>query len=244
MDRALEYRSDPAEVYWLYETRSAMWEYMGDFPAAIEDIVVAYEGSGEGGYLERAAALSVRMGDLEQANGFYERLLADFPGEPRYLIGQGYIAHLAGDRDRAAERAERALALDPSLLGAHYLLGILAFDAGDFPQALAEFELVSQEPETWMYDFPFFTPDFGHEIHLDMARAALAMGDLELAQEHISQSLALDEWRPWPHIVQAQILMQQGDLAGAREHLVYAQETTEDPAILDEIDRMLAELTE
>ena len=245
MAQALAYKSDPAEVYWIYESQAEIDAYRGNYQDAVAGFVAAYEGTESGDYLEHAAATSVLMGDLDQATAFYEQLLEDFPGEPHYLVGQGYIAFLKSDFDQAAERAHLALELDPVELGAHYLLGVLAFEAGDYSQALAEFEYVRKEADDiWEYAFPFFTEDFGHEIHLDMARAALAMGDLGVAQEYVAQSLELDEWWPWPHIIQARIFIERGNLAGAREHLLFAQDTTDDPAILQEIDTMLAELTE
>jgi Tfp pilus assembly protein PilF len=90
---------------------------------------------------------------------------------------------------------------------------------------------------------PFLNPRTGHEIYYDMARAAMAAGDVAAAQEYLKTSLEKEKFWPEPYLLQAEILKEQGDLSGARESYLKAKDYAyDDPALEAEIEQALANL--
>jgi Tfp pilus assembly protein PilF len=152
---------------------------------------------------------------------------------------------LAGNADAARQTVERALKLDPMLLAAHYVKGLLLLETGQPEEALQEFEPITTAKDLELYEMaePFLNPRAGHEIFYDMARAAMAAGDLTAAQNYLSTSLEKEKFWPQPYMLQAQILKEQGDLAGARENYLKAKDYAyDDPDLATEIDQALADL--
>ncbi|HLF25593.1 MAG TPA: protein kinase [Anaerolineae bacterium] len=248
IDRAIEFYPDPASVHYLYASRSDLrYQAAGDAVGALDDLVTAYDLSNSGEYLEKAAALAVHIADYDRALGFYNRLLSEQRGDPHHLVGKGYVQWRSGDSGAAVVSAGRALRLNPDLLEAHYLLGLVALDRGRPQEALDQFQLFSQETDPdrlYQASFPFFQIEFGREIHYDMARAAHGQSDLEAALGFIEQSLQRDDYWPYPYIERGLILTEQGDLAGARENYLKALETVSDnPDLRASIEELLAGLT-
>ncbi len=204
----------------------------------------AYEASGhEPSYLKSAAALALRIDDMGGAAGYFERLLAEHPADPNLMAGQAYIAWKSGDPGGAMDELQRALQFDPANPKALYTLGLIQLDMGNPRDAVGQFTPVLVLPETWPYDFPFLSPQFGHEINYDTARADFALGDLDYALELIQQSLdRMGEWGPQPFILRGQILEARGDLAGARDNYLHAQDLTGDQFYLDQINTLLSQL--
>jgi tetratricopeptide (TPR) repeat protein len=246
MDGAIALSDDPNLTAYLHVERGDYRLNAGDPAAAIEDYVAAYDLSRSGDYLERAAAVAVWIEDYASTLAFYERLLNEQAGNPHYLVNRGYVEWRSGDIDKAMQTAQRAIELSGALEG-HYLLGLLLLETGEPQEALAEFRHVAAvtDPDLlYQATFPFLTKDFGYEIHFDMARAAYALGDADLALELIDQSLQPDDYWPQPYILRGQIFQEQGELQLARESYLRAREITGDPDLQAYIDELLASLTQ
>ncbi len=223
MNRAIDYLPDDDD---LYAARSDIHATAGDPEAAMKDFETAYELSQWGEYLERAAAVAVQAGDYGRALGYTDRLLADQPGNPHYLVSRGYVEWRAGNLEAARQTARNVIE-EYHALEAHYLMGLTLLGAGDPRAALAEFEAFGAETDpdlVYQASFPFFTTQFGHNVYYDMARAARALGDVDAALALIDRSLQEDDYWPWPYIERGQILAEQGDIAGARQNYQTALE--------------------
>jgi tetratricopeptide (TPR) repeat protein len=225
-----------------YDTRAYFREYLHDFEGALQDFERAYELSGWQGYLESAAAMAVRMEDFPRALGFYDDLLQEFPDDPHLFAGQGYVAWRAGHVDRARRSVDRALEIDPGLLEAHYLVGLMLLDERNPEEAMANFLPVSEELERWMYEHPFLNPGFGHEIFYDMARAEWMMDQPEEALRLLERSIEQDYWWPDPFILRGQIFADLDDLDMALESYTRALEMTDNPEMQAHIEEMIEEL--
>jgi tetratricopeptide (TPR) repeat protein len=230
MDIAIQRHPDRDTVYSLYAMRADMRAGGGDSAGARKDFETAYQLTHSGEYLEKAAAIAVKIRDYPAALDDYARLLNEHAGDPHYLVGRGYVEWQAGQPDVAMQTVQRAIKLsDP--LEAHYLLGLLWLERGRPQDALAEFGKVSSVTDLDLLSqasFPFLTRDFGHEIFYDSAHAAHAMRDLDLALSFIDRSLKRDDSWPYPYIERGKILFEKGDLAGARESYQAALERASD----------------
>jgi len=248
VDSAIEVYPDESSIYYLYASRADIrYQAAGDAAGAMKDLETAYDLSQSGEYLERAAAIAVQVEDYESALNYYDQLLDEQAGDPRYLVRRGYVEWQAGEPEAAADSGARALELNPDLLEAHYLLGLILLDGGQPQEALAEFQIVSAETDPdllYQATWPFFTTEFGHDIFYDMARAAHALGDIDAALGFIDQSLQRNDYWPYPYIERGQILFEQGDLAGARENYLKAREiASDDPELQASIDELLTGLS-
>jgi tetratricopeptide (TPR) repeat protein len=248
INRAIEVYPDPQSVDSLYASRADIrYQATSDAAGAIEDFRKAYSVSNSPDYLERAAAVAVRIKDYNSALELYAQLLKDQTGQPRYLAGRGYVEWQSGASDKAQQSADRALQLDPKLLEAHYLKGLLLLDANQPQEALAEFQPISTETNSDALSqmaLPFLNTDFGHEIFYDMARAEVALGVQATAQEDLTQTLQRNDSWPEPYMLRAQILKDQGDLAGARENYLKALDyVSNDDKLKTAIEQALTDLT-
>ena len=156
------------------------FESLGDLPAAIANLQKAYQLNDWPGYLEYAARYAVRAKKYDQALDIYNQLLTDQKGDPRLLAGRAFVEWRSGDAQKARQSVDRALQLDPRLLEAHYLKGLLLIDARQAKEALAELAPISVETDQDALDRmsePFLNYHFGHEVFYDMARAAETAGD-------------------------------------------------------------------
>jgi len=90
------------------------------------------------------------QGAHDQALASYEQLLALFPESPEVLARAAQAEYLGGDRSlstRARLRAKAALAADPGQRTALGTLGMAAFEAGDYSEAVGFWErLLALEP--------------------------------------------------------------------------------------------------
>jgi tetratricopeptide (TPR) repeat protein len=128
--RRVQLSSDPylqADAY-AYQA-SVHYESLGDLPKAIDNLQKAYELNDWHGYLENAAKYAVQAEEYDQAINLYNRLLADQRGDPRLLAGRAYVEWRMGDAESRAVRRARA-AMQPDLLEAHYLKGLLLLTPG------------------------------------------------------------------------------------------------------------------
>lgn len=244
MDQAIAVMPERDDIHSLYVTRADMKFAAGDNEGAFADFETAYEMSGEGEFLERAAAGALRAEIIDKALEYYDRLLKDQAGNPHYLVGQGYVQWQAGHTQTALQTAEHALDLQSDLMGAHYLLGLLLLETGKPEEAMPHLKLVSQSPEEpYSYGFPFLLRDFGHEIQYDMARAAYAVGDADTAFDLCAQSLARSDW-PLPYLLKGRMLADRGELEAARAQYLAALERAYGNEELEaHINNLLAELS-
>ncbi len=248
ISKAIEVYPDPQSIHSLYASRADIrFQAANDEPGAIEDLQKAYSSSKSPDYLEKAATFAVQRDDYDRALSLYNQLLEDQAGDPHFLAGRGYVEWEAGNSDQARQSTDRALQLDPKLLEAHYLKGLLLLDADQPEEALAELKPISAETDSdalYHMSQPFLNTDFGHEIFYDMARAAEAAGDHAAAQGYLDQALQKNDSWPEPYVLRAQILKDQGDLAGARENYLKALDyASDDEDLKASIQQALTDLT-
>ena len=244
MDQAIEIMPDRSNIAELHATRADMEFAMGDSEAGFRDFDTAYEKSQQGDYLERAASQAVHIENTQKALEYYNRLLNDYPSDPHYMVGQGYVQWKTGNIEAALDTTRQAVELQPDLPEAHYLLGLLYRESGKTEQAMAEFEPISQtmgDPNS--YPFPFLVPEFGHEIFYDMAQTVYAMGDLDRTLDLCEQSIRHIDW-PLPYILMGRILAERGEIGPARERYMMALDgVNENPELEAQINSLLAELS-
>jgi tetratricopeptide (TPR) repeat protein len=89
----------------------------------------------------RLADLLLEAGDLEGAARLFDELITALPASAAGYLGAGEVDLLADRVDRATERLERAVALDPSSAPAHYQLGLAYRAAGRLAEAERELAL-------------------------------------------------------------------------------------------------------
>jgi predicted Zn-dependent protease/tRNA A-37 threonylcarbamoyl transferase component Bud32 len=246
MDHAIELHPDREKLDAWYTRRASLrFDLGGDLDGAIADLQAAYEIAEWPEHLQQAAVYAVEVEDYERALQLYAQLIEKTAGNPRYLAQRAYVELLADDVEAAQQSVERALSLEPSLLAAHYVKGLLLLEDGKPLEALKEFEPITQAQAVELYEMaePFLNPRAGHEVHYDMARAALAADDVTAAQEYLTASLQKEKSWPEPYLLQAEILEEQGDLAGARESYLKAKDYAyDDPDLEAEIEQALADL--
>jgi tetratricopeptide (TPR) repeat protein len=246
MTQAIEVHPNQKAIDSFYARRASMrFELADDLDGAIQDLQAAYDISQWPEHLQQAAVYAVKAEDYDRALKIYDQLLEKTAGDPRYLAQRAYVEMLSGDGEQAQQSVERALQLEPKLLAAHYVNGLLLLDAGKPEEALKEFEPISQASSTELYEMaePFLNPRTGHEVFYDMARAAMAADDLTTAQGYLTQSLQNEKSWPEPYVLQAEILKKQGDLAGARENYLKALDYVGDNADLKAtIEKALTDL--
>ena len=152
------------------------------------------------------AASLTHLGDMKQATN----VLDSFESQPRpnetlLLIGQLWTQ--IGDYTRAMSTLQRALQADPTLLTAHFYLGLTNIHAQHWPEAAKEFEAeLSLSPRN---------PDA--EYHLGFV-------DLQQAKTDEALKLFLTVIADHPDYANAQyqagkVLMDRGKLADAVGHL-------------------------
>ncbi len=247
MDRAIDINIIDWKLPWLYSERGDLRLYGGDPDGAIADYEKAYEfDPREGELLEKAARASVHIRDYERALGIYGRLLENFPGDPRFETGNGYVEYRLGNLDTAMTNGEKALEFQPGFMAAHYLLGLVYIGQGNGEAALEHFRQVEESGlANWEWGSPYFEhrTEFGHEIHYDMARAAYISGQTDAALEFIERSLEEENWWPQPYILRGKIFQDMGQLDAARGEYLQAQEILPDYAgLYPELEGELHEL--
>ncbi len=250
LSKALDYDLDPYRRAELLALRADMYYYgIGDAESALQDFEEAYEfGEHDPWIYESAADVAARSGNFERAIGYYQRNLEEHAGDPRFLVGIGALQQMTGDLEGARGSANRALELNPDLVGAHYVLGLIALDVGNPEDALAEFETVQASRDVfeseWLWSFPFFSSEWGRDILYDQARAAYAMQDIEAALAYLNELIGEEGigWAP-PYVLKGDILAEQGDRAGAREAYQRALDTAEDPDLRADIEQRMLGLS-
>jgi serine/threonine protein kinase/Tfp pilus assembly protein PilF len=246
MDQAIELQPNREQLdAWHARRASYRFERDNDLDGAIADLQTAYKISNWPEHLQQAAVYAVQAEEYDRALEIYEQVIDKTAGEPRYLAQRAYVELLSGDTEAARQTVERALALEPNLLAARYVTGLLLLEDGEPIKALQEFEPITRGASTELYEMaePYLNPRAGREIHYDMARAAVAAGDLDAAQEYLTTSLEKEKFWPQPYILQAELLKERGDLAGARASYLKAKDYAyDDPELAAEIEQALTDL--
>ncbi len=116
------------------------------------------------------ASAQVDDGRIEEAEATFEKIINYFPNDPNLYLQYGRMlltyrgANGSKIEVRAVDLLNKAIALDPSLAEAHYLLGNLALTKGQTEKALPELELaVKLDPKP-------------SSAHYALARAYLRLG--------------------------------------------------------------------
>ncbi|MBI5930583.1 MAG: tetratricopeptide repeat protein [Chloroflexi bacterium] len=85
----------------------------------------------------RVAVTAMQAGRLEIAMRLAQQALADRPYSPAVHTLIGSILASWGEADRAHSHLKQALELDTLYADAHYLMGLMQLEAGDYPSARA-----------------------------------------------------------------------------------------------------------
>jgi tetratricopeptide (TPR) repeat protein len=116
---------------------------------------------------------------------------------------------------QAAEEAQKALAVDPSLPMAHLLLGEVALENANIDEALKQFEAEQKVNPS------------DATVYERMGDAYLRLDQLDLAQSSLARSLSLDMSSTGPFILMGRVLLRRQDPATAIMYLRHAE--TMDP---------------
>ena len=127
-------------------------------PTEIESLLGAIEARsaarpGNVDYLSLLGEYYTTQNDHTRALATYEQLLEQFPESPEILARAAQAEFLSGERQlsqKAKQRAESALAIDPGQRSALGTLGMAAFEGGDYTAAIGYWErlLLTEVPNT------------------------------------------------------------------------------------------------
>lgn len=101
-------------------------------------------------YLAGLGALRMKPPDEARARALFETLVGS-EEDAWTFIGRSALAAMAHEGPAAVEAAQRAAALDPSLVFAHYQLGLAQAEAKNWPAAGAAFEKAASLQPTFAY---------------------------------------------------------------------------------------------
>jgi tetratricopeptide (TPR) repeat protein len=193
----------PAGAMLRYHVARRRW----DWKAALD---LAERSAGTQGELEDDGRLGhwetekfeclLRLGEVDRAIRFGTQQAGDG-------FSLGTLAHEAlnaGHPRVAGELAEHALRLQPDEAYALHAMARVTELDGDTEAAQALFERSREADPSW------------HTSSEDLARFAIAVGDLQGAVEHAEAAVARGHVCPWAMITRAQVRMVTGDLLGAR----------------------------
>jgi serine/threonine protein kinase/tetratricopeptide (TPR) repeat protein len=247
---AIDYEpSESTRYYYVTERANMYYLGLGDVEPALADLEEAYSVRKEAWMYEHAADFAAREGQLERAHGYYEQNIFDNPGDSRLLVGRGTIEWLQKDYDTALASADTALERDPAMLGAHYLRGLVLIDQDQPDEALSELEIVHEASydefaDYWLYGFPFYTQEWGRDLHLDLARAASDAGEYNTALDYLEEIIGGGIYWAAPYMLKGDILVEMGDYAAAREAYLAGIDNTDDAEAQDELRQRIADIPE
>ena len=120
------------------------------------------------------------QGNFSQALGSYREAIVADPVNALARLNEGFALQEMGQHGPARSSLEAALALDPQLTDAHYLLGKSQFAEADFDGAVRSFQAALQ-----------LNPAFAF-AHRDLARTQQSIGRYVEAAQSYEQALACD----------------------------------------------------
>lgn len=192
-------RSKPVQTY-LEPGEAAAAGPTGAFSGALQEAIK------EGNALATA-------GDHAAALAHFEQVLVDFPIEDNqyvYLvhINAGNSAFELGDTDRAREHFEAVVAADSENAEARMALANMALASRDLDAAMAQLEQIDlddiRDPITFY----------------NIGSLLFEQGQSAEAQQYYERALALNPNFADAHMQVALCLIQQGDFAGSKDHLL------------------------
>jgi tetratricopeptide (TPR) repeat protein len=147
-----------------------------------------------------------------------DRLLEQFPGDPRALTVAGRIYDSFGDEDAAAACWENALAIDPRLGAAWHALGEAeaAWRRGDFPTAVERLQKAIEAE-----------PQLENRLAFMLADALKNAGDARQAAEVLERAAAAGPLSLESRLLLAQVYLQRDEHDRAKEQ--FHQAVTTDP---------------
>jgi tetratricopeptide (TPR) repeat protein len=138
------------------------------------------------------AALATAMSrDLEGAEALLDEGLGSHPGSAPLLLLRGLIPARRGDMDAAETWLRRAVEEDGGLAHAYRALGDLAFDHGDYDDALGHYLRVIE-----------LAPDLSDEVHARIGTILYRARQYEAAVRHWHRAIALN---PANHVARSHI---------------------------------------
>lgn len=150
-----------------------------------------------------------------KAYGYYRQAIAADPDAPYGYVGSAHYYREAAvfgwhglDREEALEEglrlARRAIDIDPTYSGAHYVLARLLTETGDIDAANAGFsKAIELDPSASNYLVASTTP-------------LLYIGETDLAIERLKEAMGIDPFHPdWYHWQMGWALWEKEDCAGA-----------------------------
>jgi adenylate cyclase len=154
------------------------------------------------------------------------------PDDPQALLAEGYASMIAGDRERACARLERAIEVNPSAVRPRLLLGTLIWQKGDVDRAIRVLEagmlLSPRDPMAWAFE----------------AGIAVAHIIAERYAEGLEWGLRAERSGPPDVMVQsllAVVHVELGDLAAAKGHIARVRRQWPEFSLAN-VERVLASM--
>jgi spermidine synthase len=158
-----------------------------------------------------AATQLAALGHGDRAQPMYERALALRPGDFRARLDLAHLLLGAGDVRESIEMLTSLREDHPRSAIVHYNLGAAVLASGDAGAAAAHLETALAYDEAL------------HGARVGLARARLAMGDLDRAEREIQRVTADNPWDGDGHHLLGLVRARQGRLDEAEQHLRRAQ---------------------
>ena len=158
---------------------------LGDYPDAERHLLRAVElapGLAAGYYNLGLAQKS--QGRLREAVASYRKAVEIEPGQPEFHNNLGSVYLELGDVGDAVECFNAALALNPSAPEYHYNLGKALKARGLRREAVEAFRAALR-----------LQPDF-HAVRVDLGSVLLSLGDVDAAQQCLSEAVGADPGNP------------------------------------------------
>ncbi len=153
----------------------------------------------------------LRLRDYGAALRDFERAQDLEPERAEAYVGMGRTYFYLRRWQEAEAAFSTAISFNPDLESAHFWRGTVLYYQGRYEAALEEF--------TWARDL---APEVDPLTLAWQARAAVAAGNLELAQAVLEEAFILDEELPLLYIVRGELRVQQEEIEGAQGDLLYA----------------------
>jgi tetratricopeptide (TPR) repeat protein len=166
----------------------------------IDRFLAERESAGPGG-LDRWLALAkayLRRRDLESALRFAELSLRDRPGAKEGYLCRGIVLGERREYARSVADFDRALALDPDYVEAHFNAGVTHLKAGDPARAVASLEAAAAL-------LPSSDP-----ILANLGKAYALAGDAERARRALAEALRINPASEMARAYQAQVAAGEG----------------------------------
>jgi adenylate cyclase len=169
------------------------------------------------------------------------------PDDPQALLVEGYASMVAGDRERACARLERAIELNPSAVRPRLLLGTLMSQKGEFDRAINVLQggmrLSPRDPMSWAFEAGIAVAHIVGERYQDgrewalraersgppdvMVQSMLAVVHVELGDTAAAKGYIARVRRQWPEFSLANL-----------EHVLASMESTHRKRLINALSRL------